>query len=94
MGAESPHLSLRASSFPEACFLRWVLAANCPAPSGQDVAGRPLAFVMFERGNIERRVVHDETRVESRGVEREGEALAHKYAEYAPTTDNPISFDQ
>lgn len=62
--------------------------------TGTDGAGRPLAFVMFERGDVEQRVVHNEERVQARKAEREREALARKYAEYAQDTDNPITFDQ
>ena len=62
--------------------------------TGTDVAGRPIAFVMFERGDVEQRVVHNEERVQARKAEREREALARKYAEYAQSTDNPITFDQ
>ncbi len=62
--------------------------------TGTDVAGRPMAFVMFERGDIEQRVVHNEERVHARQVEREREALARKYSEYAQGTESPITFDQ
>ncbi len=62
--------------------------------TGTDVAGRPLAFVMFEHGDVEQRVVHNEERVQARKAEREREVLARKYAEYAQDTDNPITFDQ
>lgn len=62
--------------------------------AGTDIAGRPMAFVMFERGDIEQRVVHNQERVQARKAEREREALARKYAEYAQGTDNPITFDQ
>jgi Helicase conserved C-terminal domain len=62
--------------------------------TGTDLAGRPMAFVMFERGDVEQRVVHNEERVQARKAEREREALARKYAEYAQGTDNPITFDQ
>jgi superfamily II DNA or RNA helicase len=62
--------------------------------TGVDVAGRPLAFVMFERGDVEQRVVHDEERVRARRVEREREALARKYAEYVQDTKDPITFDK
>jgi superfamily II DNA or RNA helicase len=43
---------------------------------GQETANRLDAFVLFERGVIEQRVVHDEERVEQRKLEREQEALA------------------
>ncbi len=62
--------------------------------TGTDVAGRPLAFVMFERGDVEQRVVHNEERVQARKAEREREALARKYAEYAQGTESPITFEQ
>jgi superfamily II DNA or RNA helicase len=62
--------------------------------TGHDVAQRPEAFVLFERGNIEQRVVHDEARVEQRRQEREQEALAQRYASYAQSNENPVSFDQ
>ena len=62
--------------------------------AGAEIAGRPLAFVMFERGDVEERVVHNEERVLARKAEREREALARKYAEYAQETDQPITFEQ
>jgi superfamily II DNA or RNA helicase/very-short-patch-repair endonuclease len=65
-----------------------------PGTTGTDVAERPEAFVLFERGAIEQHVVHDEVRVEQRRVEREQEALAQRYSAYAQSTDNPVSFEQ
>ena len=65
-----------------------------PGSTGRNVAERPEAFVLFERGVIEQRVVHDEVRVEQRRQEREQEALAQRYAAYAQTSDNAVSFDQ
>jgi hypothetical protein len=61
---------------------------------GHDSAERPEAFVLFERGALEHRIVHDEQRVEQRRLEREREALAQRYAAYAQTTSTPITFDQ
>jgi len=61
---------------------------------GVDEAGRMDAFVLFERGEITSRVVHDSERVETRRAEREQEALAQRYAHYAATTSHPVSFDQ
>lgn len=55
---------------------------------------RPEAFVLFERGEVEKRIIHDEERVEQRKQEREMESLAGRYSEYVQTTDNPISFEQ
>lgn len=62
--------------------------------SGHDTAAEPAAFVLFEPGAIEQRVVHDAARVEARRVEREREALAQRYAAYAQSTANPVSFEQ
>lgn len=65
-----------------------------PGTRGTDVASRPDAFVLFEKGAIERRIVHDEERIEQRRTEREMEALAERYARYAQSTPNPVTFDQ
>ncbi len=65
-----------------------------PGTRGHDVAGRPEAFVVFERGATEARIVHDEARVEAHRDERELAALAQRYADYAASTNNPVSFDQ
>jgi superfamily II DNA or RNA helicase/very-short-patch-repair endonuclease len=65
-----------------------------PGTRGIDTVGRPEAFVLFERGDIEKRIVHDEVRVEQRKQEREMEALAGRYSAYAQTTENPIPFEQ
>lgn len=58
------------------------------------MSNRPEAFVLFERGTVIARVVHDEARVESRRAEREREALASRYAAYAGTTSSPVTFEQ
>ncbi len=63
-------------------------------PGGDGAVERPETFVLFERGAIERRVLHDAERVEQRRREREREALAQSYAAYASSTPNPVSFDQ
>lgn len=61
---------------------------------GRDTAERPEAFVLFERGTLEQRVVHDAQRVEQRRSEREQEALAQRYSAYVQTSAHPISFEQ
>jgi superfamily II DNA or RNA helicase/very-short-patch-repair endonuclease len=61
---------------------------------GHDVAARPEAFVLFERGALEQRIVHDEARVEQRRAEREMEGLAQKYSAYAASSVNPVTFQQ
>ncbi|MFE9454807.1 DEAD/DEAH box helicase family protein [Streptomyces sp. NPDC006739] len=65
-----------------------------PGSRGGDESGRMDAFVLFERGEITSRVVHDSERVETRRAEREREALAQRYALYAAGTDSPVSFEQ
>jgi superfamily II DNA or RNA helicase/very-short-patch-repair endonuclease len=67
---------------------------DLPGTRGTNTAERPEAFVLFERGDIEKRIVHDEARVEQRKQERELEALAGRYSAYVQTTDNPITFEQ
>jgi superfamily II DNA or RNA helicase len=62
--------------------------------TGPDMAGKPEAFVLFEKGAIESRVIHDQERVDQRRQERVLEALAQRYAKYAATSDNPLTFDQ
>lgn len=69
-------------------------SAPLPGTRGGDEASRPETFVLFERGAIERRIVHDEERVEQRRSERELEAMAQKYATYAQSNSDPVSFDQ
>lgn len=65
-----------------------------PGSHSTETAGRPDAFVLFERGTIESRVVHDQERVEQRREEREMEALAQRYARYAQSSPNPLTFEQ
>src|SRR5437868_13134325 len=65
-----------------------------PGTTGRDVAERPDAFVLFERGSVVTHVIHDEVRVESRRAEREREALAPRYASYAASTGRPVTFEQ
>jgi superfamily II DNA or RNA helicase/very-short-patch-repair endonuclease len=65
-----------------------------PGTTGRDTAEHPEAFVLFERGLVEQRVVHDDERIEQARKERERAALAQRYAAYVQDTDNPVSFDQ
>jgi superfamily II DNA or RNA helicase len=65
-----------------------------PRADGAVTAERPDTFVLFERGAIERRIVHDAERVEQRRREREREALAEAYAKYAAMTDTPLPFER
>ncbi|HVB20555.1 MAG TPA: DEAD/DEAH box helicase family protein [Ktedonobacteraceae bacterium] len=70
-----------------------------PGTNGRDGVFHPEAFVIFEHGTIEQRIIHDrvildEGRVEKRRLEREQEALAQRYASYAQMTDHPVTFEQ
>jgi hypothetical protein len=62
--------------------------------AGRETASGPDTFVLFERGAVEQRIVHNEQRIEQRRLEREREALAQRYATYAQSTANPVSFEQ
>ena len=75
----------------------WAMApgqVEMPGSRGVETAGRPEAFVLFERGAIESHVVHDQERVERRREERELEALAQRYARYAQSSPNPLPFEK
>ncbi len=65
-----------------------------PITGGRDTAERPEAFVLFQPGAIEQRIVHDEARIEQRREEREREALAQRYSAYAQSTKTPVTFEQ
>ena len=65
-----------------------------PIAGGTNTAERPEAFVLFQPGAIEQRIVHDDVRVEQRRDEREREALAQRYASYAQGTSSPVTFEQ
>lgn len=67
---------------------------DLPGVTGRDTAEHPEAFVLFERGAVEQRVVHDAERVEQARLERERQALAQRYADYVQSTENPVTFDQ
>jgi superfamily II DNA or RNA helicase len=67
---------------------------SLPGTRGPNSTERVDTFVLFEYGQIEQRVVHDEARVEQRRLEREQEALAQRYAKYAQSTPNPVPFEQ
>jgi superfamily II DNA or RNA helicase len=61
--------------------------------TGFTTAQRPQAFVLFERGSLEERIIHGPDRVEQRRSERLHEALAQRYAAYVQGTDSPLSFE-
>ncbi|MGW2871630.1 DEAD/DEAH box helicase family protein [Kitasatospora sp. NPDC001225] len=61
---------------------------------GDDGAGGMDAFVLYERGRVEQRVVHELDRVEARRAEREMEFMAQRYAVYAQGTASPLPFEK
>lgn len=62
--------------------------------SGINTAESPDAFVIFEQGEIEAKIVHDENRIDTYKIEKKREVLSRKYSEYAANEDDPVSFDQ
>ncbi|MFE5713723.1 hypothetical protein ACFQ7J_23255 [Streptomyces sp. NPDC056501] len=52
------------------------------------------AFVLYEQGRVEQRVVHGLDRVEARRAERELQLMAQRYAVYAQSTATPMPFEQ
>ncbi|MFB6854861.1 DEAD/DEAH box helicase family protein [Streptomyces sp. NPDC056341] len=52
------------------------------------------AFVLYERGRVEQRVIHELDRVEARRDEREMQLMAQRYAVYAQGTAAPLPFEQ
>ncbi|MER7658857.1 DEAD/DEAH box helicase family protein [Streptomyces albidoflavus] len=63
-------------------------ASDSALPGGVD------AFVLYEQGRVEQRVVHDLDRVEARRSEREMQLMAQRYAVYAQNTATPMPFEQ
>jgi hypothetical protein len=67
------------------------------SPTDSDEGGRLGgldAFVLYERGRVEQRVVHELDRVEARRAEREMQLMAQRYAVYAQSTGSPVPFEQ
>lgn len=65
-----------------------------PGTNEANAAGRPDAFVLFEKGTTTPRTMHDQDRIEAKLAEREQAALAQRYAEYAASSSSPVSFQQ
>jgi hypothetical protein len=77
------------------------MKGDLPGPGGaaeEAGAGGGLggvdAFVLYERGRVEQRVVHELDRVEARRTEREMQLMAQRYAVYAQNTAAPVPFEQ
>ena len=68
--------------------------SELPGTNGVDTAGHPEAFILFEKGAIESRIIHDQERVDKRRQERALEALAQRYAKYAASSTSPMTFEQ
>ncbi|MEV5426920.1 DEAD/DEAH box helicase family protein [Streptomyces cellulosae] len=80
----------------DAGMLESVLDGRAGAPDGTGPAGEGGvdAFVLYERGRVEERVIHGVDRVEARRAERERQLLAQRYAVYAQSTPSPVPFEQ
>ncbi|MFJ1656462.1 DEAD/DEAH box helicase family protein [Streptomyces sp. NPDC088337] len=80
----------------DAGMLESVLDGRAGASDGTDPAGGGGmdAFVLYERGRVEERVIHGVDRVEARRAERERQLLAQRYAVYAQSTVSPVPFEQ
>jgi superfamily II DNA or RNA helicase/very-short-patch-repair endonuclease len=75
------------------------LEGDLPGPGGAaeedgGALGGVDAFVLYERGRVEQRVVHELDRVEARRAEREMQLMAQRYAVYAQNTAAPVPFEQ
>jgi superfamily II DNA or RNA helicase/very-short-patch-repair endonuclease len=68
--------------------------AEALGSTGHDTAEHAGTFVLFERGMVEKHVVHDAERVEQARAERSRAALAQRYAAYVQQTDSPVTFEQ
>ncbi|MEV5731162.1 DEAD/DEAH box helicase family protein [Streptomyces pharetrae] len=69
-------------------------AQDDAGPAGGGGPGGMDAFVLYERGRVEERVIHGADRVEARRAEREMQLLAQRYAVYAQSTAAPVPFEQ
>jgi hypothetical protein len=67
---------------------------DLPGARGSETAGRPEPFVLFERGAIESRIVHDHERVEACREERAHEALVQQCATYTTSSATPLTFEK
>jgi hypothetical protein len=67
---------------------------DLPGTTGRTTASRPEAFVLFDPGSLEERIIHGPERVEQRRSERMRDATAQRYASCVQTTDTPVTFDQ
>lgn len=75
------------------------LEGDLPGPGGaaegdSGALGGVDAFVLYEQGRVEQRVVHELDRVEARRAEREMQLMAQRYAVYAQNTAAPVPFEQ
>ncbi|MCX4721884.1 DEAD/DEAH box helicase [Streptomyces virginiae] len=85
------------SATPIDAFALELLAGDGDDPgSDPEVAGPGGvdAFVLYEQGRVEQRVVHDVDRVEARRSEREMQLMAQRYAAYVQGTATPVPFEQ
>lgn len=69
-------------------------AGDAATGAGRAATAHPEAVVLFERGRIEERLLHDAARLARRSEERDREGLASAYAAYAQLTDTPVPFEE
>ena len=69
-------------------------AGDAATGAGRAATAHPEAVVLFERGRIEERFLHDAARLARRSEERDREGLASAYAAYAQMTDTPVPFEE
>lgn len=68
---------------------------DSPGSDGSQLGTDRLeAFVLLERGADAHEVLYDDAKLAARRAEREREAMAFKYAEYAASRPDPVSFEQ
>jgi hypothetical protein len=65
-----------------------------PLDGNAQEADRVEAFALVERGVDAHELVYDEAKLTARRLEREREAMAFRYAEYAAKNADPVSFEQ
>lgn len=63
-------------------------------PSGREACLVPAVEVTGEIGKVNAHIIHDRGRIEQRRAERQTEALAQQYAQYAATTESPMPFEK
>lgn len=64
------------------------------ATAGDTRQPQPDARIVFQPGVVAAHMIHDSQRISQLRAERELAALAQQYAEYASSSQKPVSFEQ